>query len=214
MLGESSRRARFLQKSRPHAPLISRRRHILSKDLVLDGTPSTDAGEPTAAALFHDHAAFAWRLLRRLGVADADTDDVCQEVFLTVHRRLSHFEGRSSTRTWVYGICVRVAADYRKRTRARREVPSPRPPERTVDPSQEDEVALREARALLDRVLDGLDDDRRAAFVLYEIEELPLREVALALACPLQTAYSRLQAARRDVERALVGLRAKEDDHD
>ena len=180
---------------------------------MLEGTPDAQTGDVTAAALFHEHAAFAWRLLRRLGVADADTDDVCQEVFLTVHRRLPDFEGRSSTRTWVYGICIRVAADYRKRTRSRREVPSPRPPERAVDARQEDDVALREARALLDRVLDGLDDDKRAAFVLYEIEELPLREVALALGCPLQTAYSRLQAARGEVEHGVQRLRTKEDDH-
>ncbi len=180
---------------------------------MLEGTPDAQTGDVTAAALFHEHAAFAWRLLRRLGVADADADDVCQEVFLTVHRRLPDFEGRSSTRTWVYGICIRVAADYRKRTRSRREVPSPQPPDRAVDANQEDHVALREARALLDRVLDTLDDDRRAAFVLYEIEELPLREVASALGCPLQTAYSRLQAARREVEDALHRLRAKEDDH-
>ncbi len=204
----------MFQNPRLHAPLISWRRPTLSKDLVLDGTPDAQTGDVTAAALFHEHAAFAWRLLRRLGVADADTDDVCQEVFLTVHRRLPDFEGRSSTRTWVYGICIRVAADYRKRTHSRREVPSPRPPERAVDASQEDDVALREARALLDRVLDGLDDDKRAAFVLYEIEELPLREIASALGCPLQTAYSRLQAARREVEDALHRLRAKEDDHD
>ncbi len=66
---------------------------------MLDGTPDAQTGDVTAAVLFHEHAAFAWRLLRRLGVADADTDDVCQEVFLTVHRRLPDFEGRSSTRT-------------------------------------------------------------------------------------------------------------------
>jgi RNA polymerase sigma-70 factor (ECF subfamily) len=59
-----------------------------------------------------------------------------------------------------------------------------------------------------------LDDDKRAAFVLYEIEELPLREVAEALGCPLQTAFSRLQAARREIEDALALLRAKENGHE
>jgi RNA polymerase sigma-70 factor (ECF subfamily) len=83
-----------------------------------------------------------------------------------------------------------------------------------VDAHQEDDVAVREARVLLDRVLDELDDDKRAAFVLYEIEELPLKDLAAALGCPLQTAYSRLQAARREVEEALRRLRAKEDHHD
>jgi RNA polymerase sigma-70 factor (ECF subfamily) len=183
----------------------------LPKELVLDPPSVAPSGELSAAALFHEHAAFAWRLLRRLGVPDADAEDACQEVFVTVHRRLASFEGRSSTRTWIYGICVRVAADYRKRAAARREEASQRPPDQSVDAHQEDDVAGREARAPLDRVLDELADDRRAAFVLYEIEELSLKELAAVLGCPLQTAYSRLQAARREVEEALRRLRAKED---
>jgi RNA polymerase sigma-70 factor (ECF subfamily) len=168
----------------------------------------------TAGALFREHAAYVWRALRRLGVADVDAEDACQEVFVTVHRRLSTFEGRSSVRTWIYGICIRVAADYRKRVSVRREVSSNHPPDQAVPAQQETAVVVREARALLDRLLDLLDDDKRAAFVLYEIEELPLREVAEALGCPLQTAFSRLQAARREIEDALARLRAKENRHE
>jgi RNA polymerase sigma-70 factor (ECF subfamily) len=186
----------------------------LPRDLVLESHSAAPPRELTAAALFDEHAAFAWRVLRRLGVTDADADDACQEVFLTVHRRLHAFEGRSSPRTWIYGICIRVAADYRKRATTRREISSSKPPEQVVEASQMGDVARREARALLDRILDGLDDDKRAAFVLYEIEELPLREVAAALGCPLKTAFSRLQAARREVEDALERLRAKEERHD
>jgi RNA polymerase sigma-70 factor (ECF subfamily) len=186
----------------------------LPKDLVLASPAAVPTAELTAAALFHKHAAFAWRVLRRLGVPDEDADDACQEVFVTVHRKLPTFEGRSSPRTWIYGICVRVASDHRKRAGIRREVPSVRPPDRSVDAHQEDDVAVREARALLDRILDQLDDDKRAAFVLYEIEELSLKDLAAALDCPLQTAYSRLQAARREVEEALHRLRAREHRHD
>lgn len=188
--------------------------HSLSKDLALESAPAAaPARDLTVEVLFHQYAAFAWRVLRRLGVADDDADDVCQEVFLTVHRRLAHFEGRSSPRTWIYGICVRVAADYRKRMKTRREVASS-PPSPAVGAHQEDELAVREARALLNRILDGLDDDKRAAFVLYEVEDLSLKEVASALGCPLQTAYSRLQAARREVEEALRRLRAEESRHE
>jgi RNA polymerase sigma-70 factor (ECF subfamily) len=165
----------------------------------------------TAEGLFREHGTFAWRVLRRLGVPDADVDDVCQEVFVVVHRRIAAFEGRSSTRTWVYGICVRAAANHRRRGPGRREVLSDRPPEGTIDAPQEDNTALRQARAVLDRILDELDDDRRAVFVLYEIEELGMSEVASALGCPLQTAYSRLHAARRDVEAAMARLRPSEE---
>jgi len=144
-----------------------------------------------------------------MGIAEADVDDVFQEVFVVAHRRLGDFEGRSSVQTWLYGICVRVASDYRKR--ARREGQESSGHQQTVAASQEDDVAMHQARAELDRILDALDDEKRAVFVLYEIEELPMPEVAAAIGCPLQTAYSRLHAARREVEAMLTRLRAKEE---
>jgi RNA polymerase sigma-70 factor, ECF subfamily len=164
---------------------------------------------PALADVFREHAPFAWRALRRLGVPEADVDDVCQDVFLVVHRKLADFEGRSSLRTWIYGICARTASDYRRSGRVRREIVTGSPPEAAADAAQHDAVALRQAREALDRILDTLDDDKRAVFVLYEIEELTMGEVAEALGCPLQTAYSRLHAARKmvtaGVERARSG---------
>ncbi len=126
---------------------------------------------------------------------------------MTVHRKLPGFEGRSSVRTWLYGICVRVASDYRKRIRARRETPAGLAAEPAIDPAQEEHVAVGQARVLLDAILDRLEDAKRAVFVLYEIEGLPMGDVAVALECPLQTAYSRLHAARREVEAAVERLR-------
>jgi RNA polymerase sigma-70 factor (ECF subfamily) len=174
---------------------------------------SPDAGPGdalTAAGLFREYGAFAWRVLRRLGVAERDADDVCQEVFVVVHRRIASFEGRSSPRTWLYGICVRTASEYRKRAVKRQENVIANADEGAIDANQEDITALREARAMLDRILEGLDDGKRAVFVLYEIEELPMAEVAVAVGCPLQTAYSRLHAARRDVDAVLHRLQAPE----
>src|SRR5690606_13923988 len=75
---------------------------------------------PSLDEIFRAHAPFAWRALRRLGVAEADVDDVCQDVFMVVHRKLDAFEGRSSMRTWIYGICARTASDYRRSGRVRR----------------------------------------------------------------------------------------------
>jgi RNA polymerase sigma-70 factor (ECF subfamily) len=158
------------------------------------------AGVPSLAEIFREHAPFVWRGLRRLGVPESDVEDVCQEVFVVVHRKLGEFEGRSSLRTWIYGICARTASDYRRSGRVRREVVTDAPPEPSHEGGQHDAVALRQARATLDRILDELDDDKRSVFVLYEIEELTMAEVAEALGCPLQTAYSRLHAARKVVE--------------
>jgi len=140
-----------------------------------------------------------WRALRHLGVAEADVEDASQDVFVVVHRRLADFRGDSSIKTWVYGICVRVAADYRRRARVVREVPAAEPPAVAQPPEQDEQFARRQSVQQLARILDQLDDEKRAVFVLYEVEELTMIEVAKALECPLQTAYSRLHAARRYV---------------
>src|SRR4051794_34808398 len=76
---------------------------------------------PEFREVFDTCAPYAWRTLRRLGVGEADVHDVCQEVFVVVHRRLGDFDGTSSLRTWVYGICLRTASQYRRRARHRRE---------------------------------------------------------------------------------------------
>ncbi len=159
------------------------------------------------ASVFREHAAYAWRVLRRLGVPESDVEDVCQEVFMVVHRRLPEFEGRSALRTWVYGICVRTASDHRKRAHRRHELVTEAPPERAAKEDPHQDLATREARTILDAILAELDEEKRAVFVLYEIESLPMNEVAEAVGCPLQTAYSRLHAARALVTAAAARRR-------
>jgi len=149
--------------------------------------------------VFDEYAPFVWRTLRHFGVRDADIEDVCQEVFIAVHRKLEGFEGRSSLRTWLYGICARTASDHRRRAHVRRELAVAELPPVSIEPVQLDDIERSQARQMLARLLDELDDDKRAVFVLYEIEELNMKEVAEILGCPLQTAYSRLHAARKVV---------------
>src|SRR5207237_6566320 len=84
---------------------------------------------PTAEELFEAHVGFVWRVLRSLGVPASDLEDASQEVFLVVHRKRATFEGRSSIRTWLYGICVRTASDRRRRASVRREIATADPPE-------------------------------------------------------------------------------------
>jgi RNA polymerase sigma-70 factor (ECF subfamily) len=124
-------------------------------------------------------------------------------------RRIETYDRRSSPKTWLYGICIRTASEYRRRAVNRREVVSEAGPDATVGPSQEEATALRQARVVLDRILDGLDIEKREIFVLYEIEELTMPEVASAVGCPLQTAYSRYRTARIEVEAALHRLEAR-----
>lgn len=158
----------------------------------------------TSRQVFDEHAAYVFRVLRYLGVRDADLEDVCQEVFITVHRKIESFEGRSSVRTWLYRISQRAASDYRRRAYVRREVVTDLAAEHPGRPEHPDEARRIEARSVLGFALDKLDEAKRDVFVLYEIEGLTMREVCEILDCPLQTAYSRLHAARKVLTDAVV----------
>ena len=162
------------------------------------------------SALFTDHAPHVWRAVRGLGVREADIEDICQEVFVIVHRKLAGFEGRSSLRTWIYGIALRVVADHRKRAYRTREQLVDTLPDYGLAASQEQHTAERQAWRMLQTLLAGLSEDQRQVFVLYELEQLPMREIAALLGCPLQTAYSRLEAARELVQRRSAALRERE----
>lgn len=159
--------------------------------------------------VFGEHIGFAARTLSNLGVVDADLEDQCQEVFLVVHRRLGEFEGRSTLRRWIYRICWRTSANYRRKHKRLRKHEADEPVEASTGAAQERELARASVRERLLVLLDGLDEERRAVFVLYELEQLSMREVTEILECPLQTGYSRLKSARKTLlDRATaMGLR-------
>ncbi|MEM9193411.1 MAG: sigma-70 family RNA polymerase sigma factor [Myxococcota bacterium] len=183
---------------------------------LISPTRAQDAGKqeklPTVRELVEAHGAYIWRTLRYLGIPESDVPDLTQEVFLVVHRKLPEFEGRSTVETWLYGICYRVAAAHRRRAHVRRERPTDELPEQAADDSPFERAETSERLAVLREVLGELSEDRRAVFVLYEIEELQMKEVAEIVGCPVQTAYSRLHAARSEVrhrfERILAHRRA------
>jgi RNA polymerase sigma-70 factor (ECF subfamily) len=154
--------------------------------------------------VFDEHARFVWRSLLGLGVAESDVPDASQQVFVVLHQKLSQLNQDCALRTFLYGICLRTASDFRRRGHRRREELRSRPPEVSVAATQEASVAQRQALAALELALDELSDQQRAVFVLYELQELSMTEVALTLDCPLQTAYSRLHAARKVVYSALA----------
>jgi RNA polymerase sigma-70 factor, ECF subfamily len=153
-----------------------------------------DAAEFTR--LFAAEAPRVWRLLRQLGVHAADLEDVCQEVFLIVHRRWHDFRGESSLRTWVIGIALRTALGHRRRSGLRSAVPLSEAHEPIEAAGPADAVEQRQLRAQLMAALDALPEGKREVFVLYELEELPMPEIAQLLEAPLHTCYSRLYAAR------------------
>lgn len=169
---------------------------------------------PTFARVYETEFAFVWRSARRLGVRDAHLDDVVQETFLVVHRRLLSFDGRSSLRTWVFGVLRHAVRDYR-RTLRRRPGDSAGVEEgldgvedRGVGPHASAVAA--EGLRLLHALLNTLDDDRREVFVLAELEQMSVPEIAAATGANPNTVYTRLRAARGQFEAELARRRAGE----
>lgn len=159
--------------------------------------------ELDAAAVIRKFAPFVWRVLRHQGVPDDQLEDLSQEVFVLIVRKLGQFEGRSSLSTWVYGVCRNVARDARRRRSRRSEVPTAVPPEVAVGAAQPEAVERKRAWACVRAALLRLPEPTRMAFVLFELEGLDMSEVAEVLGCKPSTAYSRLHAARKRVRTEL-----------
>ena len=154
-------------------------------------------------AVFDAHADEVMRTLRYLGVPPSEIDDAFQEVFMVVHARLHELRSPAAVRAWLREIARRVALASRRRRAQRSD--DAREPTEPVDPRPSPETA-HEKRDTLLHLLDGLSDEQRDTFVLYELEEMSMREVAEAMGCPLQTAYSRYNAAREKLTSAAARL--------
>lgn len=162
--------------------------------------------------LYRAHFAFVWRTLWRLGVWQASVADAAQDVFLVIHRRHADLLGNDVAQSWVYGIVVRVARDYR-RGQLRKGLPSGLDPDQVCDPKATNaaqQLEQHEAVLLLNRLLDTLDDDQREVLVLVELEQMTAPEIAELLGVNLNTVYTRLRAARQGFARALARHRATE----
>lgn len=156
-------------------------------------------------ALYHDEFAFAWRNLRRLGVPENQLRDAAQDVFLVVHRRLPEFEGRGTLRAWLYSIVLRVAAQYR-RARRRKDLGHTEDAQLIEDtwrPGPEHRAEQNQSLRRLLELLERLDEAKRDVFILANLEGMTAPEIAGALELKLNTVYSRLRAARRELREAL-----------
>jgi RNA polymerase sigma-70 factor (ECF subfamily) len=169
-----------------------------------------DPEVPSFRAVFDAEFSYVWNALRRLGVREADLLDQCQEVFLVVHNLLADYDPTRPIRPWLFAIAYRVASRYRSLARHKREVLGDEPRE-PVDaaPRPDEKLEGAEARALMLEAIDGIELGRRAVFILSEIEERPMPEIAEALQIPVNTAYSRLRLAREDFAAAVQRIRAR-----
>ncbi len=169
----------------------------------MSAAPVTAASEqappPALRALFEAHYDFAYRSALRLGVTQAAVDDVVQEAFIVAGRKLESFERRSSERTWLFGILMRVAhterrGELRRQRRAAVAV--------EAAPALDEPFERADAVDTLHRLLGLLDDDRRAAFILADVEGMTAVEIADGLGVNVNTIYARIRAARKQLSDA------------
>lgn len=166
-------------------------------------------------ALMKAHFDFVWRSLRRLGLAPADADDGAQEVFVVASRKLSTIEPATEKR-FLFATALRVASTRRRGQRRRREEPrswldeeEPASDLEQNEPGPERLTELSQARRDLNEILDAMKLEQRAVFVLYELEEMTVPEIASLLDLPLGTVSSRLRLAREEFDGSLRRLRAR-----
>jgi RNA polymerase sigma-70 factor, ECF subfamily len=175
--------------------------------------PASGVREATSRAgvtfddVYEESLDFVWRSLQSLGVRSETLDDAVQDVFLVVHRRLADFEARSSVRTWVFGIAIRVARDHRRRHQRKGGLAPLHADIADYGPGPYEDAERSEALRALAAVLDLIDENKREVFVLSEIEELSAPEMAAVLGANVNTIYSRIRAARRAFDDAVLRVR-------
>jgi RNA polymerase sigma-70 factor (ECF subfamily) len=177
-------------------------------------SPAAAAGRAQAGerhALFRDvferEFDYVWLSLRRLGVGERDLEDVAQDVFVQVHRRLDDYDPRRPIRPWLFAFAFRCASDWRRLGRNRLEMLGERSEPVASAPDAFETMARAEDRELVLRALESVDVERRAVFILYELDECPMKDIAESLGIPLFTAYSRLRVARDEFSAAVLRLR-------
>jgi RNA polymerase sigma-70 factor (ECF subfamily) len=141
------------------------------------------------------------RWIRALGGPTADVEDIAQDVFLVVRRRLVEFEGENLV-GWLYKITRFTVRDHRRRAWFRHVLAGRRDIELDEMPHSQDGPAAtldkKEAKRVLHELLSRMSDKRRTAFVLFEIEGYSGEEIALMEDIPVSTVWTRLYHARRD----------------
>jgi len=179
---------------------------------VADPVPDVPGAQLDFDRVYEEHLAFVWRVLAGLGVPESRLEDAAQDVFVIVHGKLGEFEGRSKLTTWLYSIARHVALEQRRRIARdrRREREAAGPADDAAAPTPEQEAGVADARRVLLELLGRLDPAKREVFVLVEIEQVPVRDVARLLHIKENTAWSRLRLARAEFERHAARLRARD----
>jgi RNA polymerase sigma-70 factor, ECF subfamily len=163
------------------------------------------AGGSSCFEAFQRELDYLFRTLRRLGVRSEDLEDEAHEVFLVLDRKWSQYDSSRPLRPYLFGIAFRLVAA--KRRRQRREEPRVSDDVPDVAPLPDDALEVVRARQLVLRALERIPLERRAVFVMHDLDEVTMSEITRSLSIPLFTGYSRLRKARKEFEAAVHSLR-------
>jgi len=171
---------------------------------VVSPVPPGTTPEQACLDAFQRELDYVYRTFRRLGAPASELDDLAQELFLVLRSTWPNYDQARPLRPYLFGIAFRIAAaNHRKR---RRELSVELVEAQDGGPGPEEELEAKQSRALLLAALERVPLPRRAVLVMYDIDDMPMDEVAAALAIPRFTAYSRLRKARRELEAGVKAL--------
>jgi RNA polymerase sigma-70 factor (ECF subfamily) len=159
--------------------------------------------------VYADSFEFVYRNARRLGVPESAADDVVQEVFLVLHRRLAEYDGRATLRAWVYGILANTVRDYRRSFRRKQSQLVAAESDDDLGPASsrhgpEQHAERRRDMRLLLALLEELSEEQREVIVLAELEQLSIPEICACIGGNPNTVYSRLRVARETLKAKLT----------
>lgn len=161
-------------------------------------------------SLYKAELPFIYSFLYRMGARSAEIEDLSHDVFVTAMRRFDSYDSKRPVRPWLLGIAHRLWADAKRKASSQREVLD------GVDENfpfegagAEDNLAQRERKQLIEEALLSLEPERRATFVMYELEQLSAADIAEAMGTPLATTYSRLRIGREEFSEAVRRIQAR-----
>jgi RNA polymerase sigma-70 factor (ECF subfamily) len=188
-------------------------------DVPSNEIASARRGALDVAGIYSTQKDFVWLTLQRMGIRHPDLEDVFQEVFVIVHRRLHTYSPEARLTAWLYGICLRSVARHRRRAFRRRErvegadadIPQSGAPHwHAQTESPDEQLRKQERQATLDALLDTLDPEHRVVVTMFEIEDHSCADIAELIGVPVGTVHSRLHHARRKLAQAAERRRRQE----
>jgi len=151
---------------------------------------------------FEEHFDYVWTTLRRLGIRDCDLEDLTHDTFVRVYQRFNRYDPERPVRPWLFGFALRVASEFRRLARNRFEILAEKDDATDAAPTALERLMDAQDLELARAALESLELNRRAVFILHELDGYSMPEIASALELPLGTANSRLRLARGEFQAA------------